>query len=103
METSHARLPFHSATPSPFAVNKDGGFSEASYQSAAFLEHPPDVRKYEREFMALAPDDDNDGIPKINGQKAKPVLESSKLNNSMLHKIWTLSDIDKDGKLTLYE
>ena len=82
------------------------GYSEASYQSAAFLERPPDARKYEKEFLALGPEEGVGGglwNMMITGQKVKGVLEASKLNNSMLHKIWTLSDIDKDGKLTLYE
>lgn len=54
---------------------------------------------YEKEFLELGPDADG----KIDGAQAKRKLVESKLNNSMLHKIWTLSDIDKDGKLSLYE
>ena len=63
------------------------------------MEQPPSTARYEREFHALGPDE----FGRIAGQKLKPVLEGSKLNNAMLHKIWTLSDIDEDGKLTLYE
>ena len=63
------------------------------------LSQRPETKRFEKEFMELGPD----GNGKINGLQAKPALEKSKLNNQILHKIWKLSDIDNDGKLTLYE
>lgn len=35
--------------------------------------------------------------------EAKVVLEQSKLPSKVLHAIWSLADVDKDGALTLAE
>lgn len=40
---------------------------------------------------------------KITSAQAKCKLIESKLQQRVLHKIWTLADVDQDGALTLYE
>eukprot|EP00919_Chromeraceae_sp_WS-2016_P040449 GHVR01096564.1.p2 GENE.GHVR01096564.1~~GHVR01096564.1.p2 ORF type:complete len:240 (+),score=56.95 GHVR01096564.1:937-1656(+) len=59
----------------------------------------PDVSQYERAFHALGPSPD--GL--LSGDKAKIELVNSKLPSAVLHRIWNLSDITKDGCLDLYE
>ncbi|VEL25701.1 unnamed protein product [Protopolystoma xenopodis] len=49
-------------------------------------------------FQTLAPVDG-----RISGAVAKDHMLQSKLPNNVLRKIWTLSDIDKDGYLDLNE
>ncbi|CAD7939212.1 unnamed protein product [Amoebophrya sp. A120] len=99
LQEPNAKLPFQSPDPSPFAVNKEGGVTEATYLTSQYLQSPPDTRKYERDFVSIGPDKEG----KISGLQAKTRMELSKLNNGMLHKIWKLADVDKDGKLSLYE
>jgi GTP-binding protein EngB required for normal cell division len=83
---------------SPFAVMKVGGATETSvYQTQWFV--PPDPEDYRSEFMAIGPN----AAGRVTGQKAKPKMTESKLPSNILHKIWTLADVDKDGALTLYE
>lgn len=92
-------MPFLSSNPSPFAVTKDGGMTEGTYRQQQMLSERPDPAVHEEEFMAIGPDKDG----KIGGMQAKEFMFKSKLNNATLHKIWSLSDVDRDGKLTLYE
>ena len=40
---------------------------------------------------------------KLSGDKARPVMMASKLPVDALSKIWSLSDIDKDGQLDAEE
>jgi len=83
---------------SPFAVmKKDGADENTVYQSGWLV--PPDPEEYRKEFEEL--DDRRAG--KINGGQAKSVLVRSKLPSNVLHKIWSLADVDKDGCLNLYE
>jgi hypothetical protein len=85
-------------TASPFAVMKVGGQSETSvYQSQWLL--CPDMEQYREDFKACSPNEKD----KISGQKAKAKMVESKLPSNVLHKIWTLADVDKDGLLDLYE
>lgn len=83
---------------SPFAVMKVGGATETSVYQNQWLV-PPNPEEYRAEFMALGPN----AAGKITGQKAKPKMTESKLPSNILHKVWTLADVDKDGALTLYE
>jgi len=86
------------AQASPFAVMKTDGQTEASvYQNQWF--RPPDVEQYKSDFLSLGPDQNGT----VSGQRAKTKLIESKLPSAVLHKIWTLADVDKDGALTLYE
>jgi len=84
--------------PTPFAVMKVGGATESSvYQSQWFV--PPDPEAVRGEFEAIGPNPQG----KINGAQAKTKMVESKLPSNVLHKVWTLADVDKDGALTLYE
>jgi len=83
---------------SPFAVMKVGGQHETSvYQNQWLVQ--PNPEEYRAEFQALGPNERD----RLTGQQAKAKLIESKLPSNVLHKIWTLADIDKDGCLTLYE
>jgi len=57
-----------------------------------------DRHKYDQLFFALEPQDG-----KITGSAAKAEMVKSKLPNSVLGKVWKLSDIDKDGMLDMDE
>mmetsp|Transcript_22320 Transcript_22320/g.47553 ORF Transcript_22320/g.47553 Transcript_22320/m.47553 type:complete len:534 (+) Transcript_22320:86-1687(+) len=85
-------------SPSPFAVMKTGGATEASVYQSQWLV-PPNPEEYKAEFIATGPN----AAGKITGQKAKSKMVESKLPSNVLHKVWTLADVDKDGALTLYE
>lgn len=50
--------------------------------------------EYDRIFKSLGPKDG-----KVNGAVAKREMVKSKLPNTVLGRIWTLSDIDRDGQL----
>jgi len=83
---------------SPFAVVKVNGQTETSVFQSQWLV-PPDVEEYRQEFTALGPSPTG----KLLGRAAKAKMVESKLPSNALHKIWALSDVDKDGTLTLYE
>lgn len=55
----------------------------------------PDKEKYDRIFQNLSPD----ASGKVTGGNAKQELVKSKLPNTVLGRIWKLSDLDKDGML----
>jgi len=57
------------------------------------------VKEYQYEFEQLVPGADG----KINGTQAKKPMQDSKLPNATLRRIWTLADLDGDGKLDLLE
>jgi len=63
------------------------------------LNSPLSVKEFQYEFEKLGPSSDG----KINGTQAKQPMQESKLPNATLRRIWTLSDLDKDGKLDLRE
>lgn len=84
-------------TPSPFAVMKVGGATEQSAFNAQWR-IPPNVDEYRVEFESLRPADG-----KITGQQAKDKMIESRLPSNVLHRIWALADVDKDGLLTLGE
>ena len=55
----------------------------------------PNKDKYDRIFETLSPDANG----KVTGSNAKRELVKSKLPNTVLGRIWKLSDLDKDGML----
>lgn len=83
---------------SPFAVMKVGGATEATVYQSQWLV-PPDPAEVQAEFEAL----DTKQAGKISGGQAKEKMVQSKLPSNVLHKIWSLADVDKDGALNLYE
>jgi len=84
--------------PSPFAVIKVGGATEATVFRSTWLV-APDPEDYREEFVALGPN----AVGKVVGQRAKAKMVETKLPSNALHKIWALADVDKDGALTLNE
>merc|ERR1712070_981443 len=93
-----AKMEQVSETPSPFAVMKVGGASEGSHMASEFFVRP-NAEEYRAEFESLGPNESG----KLSGQKARVKLVESKLPSAVLHKVWQLSDVDKDGFLSLYE
>lgn len=80
--------PFALANANPFATVK---FSVDVIDDASRA-------KYNSIFESLQPVDG-----KITGDQAKTVLVESKLPRDILGKIWSLADVDKDGKLDIEE
>ncbi|PHJ15129.1 sarcalumenin eps15 family protein, partial [Cystoisospora suis] len=64
-----------------------------------FLNQPVDVEKYRVDFEAMGVD----STGRVNGSQAKVDLVKSKLPSAVLHRIWNLADITRDGYLDLYE
>ncbi|VWU52279.1 EH domain-containing protein [Hepatocystis sp. ex Piliocolobus tephrosceles] len=64
-----------------------------------YLSSPIDTSKYSEDFYRLGPNEDG----KISGELAKPDLTKCKLPSTVLHRIWNLADITKDGYLDLFE
>lgn len=93
---SRAEMTQVSYGASPFAAMKVDGFTEHSPFQREWLQKP-NVEEYKADFLELAVDD------KVTAAKARGKMLESKLPSSVLHNIWTLADIDKDGHLTLYE
>ena len=63
------------------------------------LNSPIPVNEFQYEFEQLGPGADG----KVNGTQAKKPMQDSKLPNATLRRIWTLADLDSDGKLDLME
>lgn len=82
---------------SPFAVIKNGAKMTSAYESHWLM--APNVEEYKTDFLKLGPNKNG----KIGGRAAKTSMVESKLPSKVLHQIWTLADVDKDGALTLYE
>eukprot|EP00928_Gymnodinium_smaydae_P031595 TRINITY_DN23147_c0_g1_i1.p1 TRINITY_DN23147_c0_g1~~TRINITY_DN23147_c0_g1_i1.p1 ORF type:complete len:531 (-),score=125.56 TRINITY_DN23147_c0_g1_i1:203-1795(-) len=97
-QTKMAELHAAGQQASPFAVTKIGGATESSVYQSQWLV-APDPEQYAADFQALGPNADG----KITGQKAKTKMVETKLPSNVLHKIWSLSDVDKDGCLNLVE
>lgn len=57
-----------------------------------------EIKKYWEIFQGLKPENN-----KLTGDKVSPVLKNSRLRDDQLAQIWTLSDIDADGKLDFEE
>jgi EH domain-containing protein 1 len=86
-------------TNTPFATSKAGGLSEANIYQNEWLRAPPNVEDYRKDFEKI----DINGTGKVSGGQAKDMMVQSKLPSNVLHKIWTLADVDKDGALSVYE
>eukprot|EP00927_Polykrikos_kofoidii_P048060 TRINITY_DN42293_c0_g1_i1.p1 TRINITY_DN42293_c0_g1~~TRINITY_DN42293_c0_g1_i1.p1 ORF type:complete len:636 (+),score=107.13 TRINITY_DN42293_c0_g1_i1:65-1909(+) len=94
---THAALSQVGGTASPFAVMKVGGASEQSVFQQGWLT-APNVQQYEAGFTKMKPIDG-----KLSGAQVKAAMVESHLPSNVLHRIWALSDVDRDGMLTLGE
>ena len=63
------------------------------------LNAPVPVNDYQYEFEQLVPDSEG----KVTGTQVKKTMQDSKLPNTTLKRIWTLGDVDGDGKLDVNE
>ncbi|XP_046995485.1 EH domain-containing protein 3-like [Schistocerca americana] len=79
-------------TVTPFGYRKGEGVDAGAGEPDWIVNK--DRYKYDQIFESLSPVDG-----KVTGAKAKTEMVKSKLPNSVLSKIWKLSDIDKDGAL----
>ncbi|CAH8598036.1 unnamed protein product [Heterobilharzia americana] len=79
--TSNSCITTMQTIPDPWAVTSD----QKAYYLSQFLRLQPDIRS------------------KLNGLQSKAYFELSKLPSLELSKIWELSDLDRDGQLTLGE
>lgn len=80
------------STNNPFASGACQGASFGAESDSWVVEEFKD--EYDRLFKSLGPKSG-----KISGAVAKREMVKSKLQNTVLGKIWTLSDIDRDGQL----
>ena len=80
------------STNNPFASGACQGAAFGAESDAWVVEEFKD--EYDRLFKSLGPKGG-----KISGAVAKREMVKSKLQNTVLGKIWTLSDIDRDGQL----
>ena len=83
---------FNNFTESPFGVGRGEGTDEGRGEATWVVENLK--YKYDEEFETLGPVDG-----KLSGAVAKKAMVKSKLPNTVLGKIWKLSDIDRDGFL----
>ena len=65
----------------------------------ARLLRPPNLREYLEDFQSLGPDGGTVGGPLVRDH----LVGISRLDTHLLHKVWKLADISKDGKLSLFE
>lgn len=77
----------------PFGEVENGG-EEGEEEGEMAWVVTKDKPKYDEIFYNLAP---NEG--KLSGTKAKDWMVSTRLPNSVLGRIWKLSDVDRDGML----
>lgn len=92
----------HSVQGGAFTVShaSNNPFASGACQGAAFGAGSDDwvvqefKHEYDKIFKSLNPQGG-----KISGAVAKKEMTKSKLQNNVLGKIWTLADIDRDGKL----
>lgn len=82
--------PFSEGDPFTFTEENGEGCEEEEGGWVVTKDKP----KYDEIFYNLAP---NEG--KLSGNKAKDWMVSSRLPNSVLGRIWKLSDVDRDGML----
>ncbi|KAI6237274.1 hypothetical protein M3Y95_00247800 [Aphelenchoides besseyi] len=80
-------------TSTPFGFGKGEGFDKGADETE-WVVNRDNRYKSDEAFADLGPVDG-----KISGRAAKEYMLKSKLPNSVLGKIWKLSDIDKDGQL----
>jgi EH domain-containing protein 1 len=87
---------FESYNESPFGVGVGEGVDKGRGEEEWVVSK--DSYKYDQVFNSLGPVNG-----KITGAAAKAEMTKSHLPNSVLGKIWKLSDIDKDGMLDAEE
>lgn len=80
------------STNNPFASGACQGAAFGAESNAWVVEEYKE--EYDRLFKSLGPKGG-----KVSGAIAKREMVKSKLQNTVLGKIWTLSDIDRDGQL----
>lgn len=83
---------FEGCNESPFGIGKLEGADKGRGEDEWIVGR--DRYKYDEVFQSLGPING-----KVTGASAKSELVKSKLPNSILGKIWKLSDIDRDGML----
>lgn len=83
---------FESFAESPFVLGKHEGADMGRGEAEWVVSQ--DKYKYDEMFQKMNPVND-----KVSGAAAKAEMVKSKLPNSVLGKIWKLSDIDRDGQL----
>lgn len=83
---------FEALEQSPFGFGRGEGIDAGSLEPDWIVSK--ERFKYDEVFSALSPVDG-----KISGASAKQEMVKSKLPNSVLGKVWKLSDLDKDGML----
>jgi hypothetical protein len=81
---------------SPFG-NDDNPFEEEP-EDEDYIIREREKAAYERQFLMLGPQ-----AGKLSGAQVKTALVATGVATGVLRKVWTLSDIDKDGKLDLDE
>lgn len=85
---------FDGNADTPFTFGRGEGVDEGSMDTDKWI-----VEKmkpvYDKTFYDLEPNEDG----KISGSAAKSIMVQSKLQNSVLAKIWKLADHDNDGML----
>lgn len=84
---------FEAVQESPFGFGRGEGIDAGSLEPGNWVVEK-ERHKYDELFETLEPADG-----KITGQRAKEEMVKSKLPNSVLGKIWKLSDLDRDGML----
>eukprot|EP00918_Siedleckia_nematoides_P017836 GHVU01038226.1.p1 GENE.GHVU01038226.1~~GHVU01038226.1.p1 ORF type:complete len:494 (-),score=116.24 GHVU01038226.1:451-1932(-) len=76
-----------------------GGAAAPTWGVSRYLMQRPNVDAYRHDFNRLGPD--------VNGflsaDQTKEDLEKSKMPSAVLHRIWNLADVTRDGFLDLYE
>lgn len=80
----------------PFGATDDNPFDDPEDEDYIIRER--EKASYERTFLTLGPVGG-----KLTGAQVKTALMETGVPNQVLRKVWTLSDIDKDGKLDLDE
>jgi EH domain-containing protein 1 len=68
-------------------------------RTSKWLAITPDLADYISDFESLGPG----SLGTVTGSSVKKDFSKSRLPSSVLHKIWTLADIDGDGCLDLHE
>ena len=85
---------FASEPDTPFTFGRGEGVDEGSMDSSKWI-CDKDKPKYDEVFNTLSPNEEG----KISGAAARSEMVKSKLQNSVLHKIWKLADYNTDGML----
>lgn len=85
---------FNSVAESPFGYKRGEGVDAGSMEPSHVWIVDKDKPKYDEIFNNLNPIDN-----KITGAAAKTEMIKSNLPNTILSRIWKLSDLDKDGML----